>query len=354
MDEFLTFINNHINHFKKYDKIEDVESVTKEGWLYIFSALCYDGDIHEILPENTDKFGKTIQMIIQRLRTYKKHVRMSNIEAIHCTFPDERERLVKAYLKYRTSIRPVAGNEYFTNCRNLIKVLMLIIVFIPDEQIVIYHKYYSEDNIEYNILFDKIDEYIKLIKENENFELQIEKDIEESKEKNFKCEFCKQSCSNVSDLKDHQNKDTTCLDIQYKIMIDNQQKKEDEKVKLICEYCNNYFTTDYNLKNHQKTTKFCLKLQNKQVEETYKCEYCNKGFSLKAHFSGHLLICKDKKAFEEKEQNDKLMDRIKELEKLNNELQLKLSIKDELNKKLKEDIKELKKINKELLKKTQN
>jgi len=112
----------------------------------------------------------------------------------------------------------------------------------------------------------------------------------------------------------------------------------------LCEFCNNSFATSYNLKNHQKTAKFCLDIQNKPIDENFKCDFCNKGFSLKAHFNGHILICKDKKAVEEKEQNKKLIDRIKELEKENNELKLKLSVQEELNKKLQEDNKEFKKL----------
>ena len=177
MNLFLSFINNHNIHFKKYDKIEEVENITEEGWLYIFNAFCYDNDITQILPENTDKFGKTIQMLPQRLKVYKKDIKMLNIEAINCTQPDERERLIKAYLKHRLDIKATVGQEYFTNSRNLIKVLMLILVFITDEDIVMYEKYYEEDNLEYNKLFDKIDNYINIIKNDKNFKLKIINDI---------------------------------------------------------------------------------------------------------------------------------------------------------------------------------
>ena len=130
-----------------------------------------------------------------------------------------------------------------------------------------------------------------------------------------------------------------------------------EQKNYICNFCNGSFISSNNLKVHQKTAKFCLQLQNKEVEEKYKCDHCNKSFNLKSNFTTHISICKDKKASEEKEQNIKLIEKIKELEKEKkelekekNEFKLKLSVKEELNKKLQEDNKELKKLNKELMK----
>ena len=116
-----------------------VSSINKSsitGWLYIFSAYCYDGDITKILPEFTDKFGKTLKELFERLIQYKEEVNIKNIEAIHCTLPCERERLIKGYLRCKTPIKPTVGNEYFIKCRNLIKILMLIIVYISDEDII--------------------------------------------------------------------------------------------------------------------------------------------------------------------------------------------------------------------------
>ncbi len=265
MDEFFTFINNHTNHFKKYNKIDDVDKITEKGWLYIFNAFCYDYDIDEILPENTDKFGKTLDIILQRLRTYKQHVRITNIEAIHCKFPDERERLVKAYLKYRTSIKPVAGHEYFTNCRNLIKVLMLIIVFIPDEEIVMYHKFYADKNQEYNILFNKIDEYIKKIKEEENFELKIVENTKEEKSEPviYECEFCKKEYSNIHILNNHQKTANFCLKIQNNINSNEPDDKNNIQLST-CHFCNKEFNTKFKLSSHLKNCK------HKELEEVKK------------------------------------------------------------------------------------
>jgi len=121
---------------------------------------------------------------------------------------------------------------------------------------------------------------------------------------------------------------------------------------LTCEFCNKSFTTSYNFKNHQKTAKYCLELQNKPVEEKYKCTFCNKGFNLKTIYNTHILTCKDKKDIEDKnllgkikELENKLKQKDKEIIKkdnLINELNIKVSLKDEI-------INDLKKTNKELI-----
>ena len=171
---FLTFIQDHSKYFKKYDNLNEVEKLSLTGWLYIFSAYCYDGDITKVLPEFTDKFGKTLKELFERLYQYKEEVNIKNIEAIQCTLPCERERLVKAYLKYKKQIKPVVGNEYFVNCRNLIKILMLIIVYISDEEIIKYEISYSKhdkNDMLYTELFERIDNYIDKIKETGEFKL---------------------------------------------------------------------------------------------------------------------------------------------------------------------------------------
>jgi hypothetical protein len=304
MTDFLKFINNHINYFKKYDTIDDVDNITERGWLYIFSAFCYEKDITQILPENTDKFGQTTKMIFERLQTYKKHVKMTNIESINCTFPEERERLIKAYLKQRININPIAGLEYYSNSRILIKVLMLIIVYISDDEIISYEKSYSENDIRYNEIFDKIDDYLKVIKDDENFELKIENNSIPIEKENippltFNCNFCKKS-----------------------------------------------YTSQSNLNNHQKTAKFCLDLQNKLSSgELIRCEYCLKEFATKKYLQQHIEICKQKKNVEQNDLKKDLENLKNDLENLKNEnikLKLKLEMKDEI-------IKNLEKINKGLL-----
>jgi hypothetical protein len=257
---FLTFIQNHSTYFKKYDNLDTVEKSTICGWLYIFSAYCYDGNITKVLPEFTDKFGKTLNELIERLIQYNNEVNIKNIEAIQCSLPCQRERLVKAYLKNKTSIKPVVGNEYFINSRNLIKILMLIIVYISDEDIIKYETSYSKHNkndTEYLILFERIDKYIDEIKKDDNFELKIEENI------------------------------NTVI-----------PKNEEEKVIQICEFCNKQYNNLSSLNHHQKSAKFCLELQkkldnieNKIEPAIYNCEHCEKTFTTKFALSKHDLSC---------------------------------------------------------------
>jgi len=147
---------------------------------------------------------------------------------------------------------------------------------------------------------------------------------------------------------------------------------QEETKRNICEFCNKSFTNIYNLKAHQKTAKFCLDIQNKPIKEDYECNFCNKTFNLKKIYNNHIFNCKDKKAHEDKEKNETLLKRIKELEyelklkgkeyeselKLKDkeiskrvnqvsELKVKLSSKDEM-------IKKLEKTNKELMKRPTN
>ena len=261
--DFLLFIQNHSKYFKKYDNIDSIEKSPICGWLYIFTAYCYDGDITKVLPEFTDKFGKTLRELFERVTQYKDEVNIKNIEAIHCTLPCERERLVKAFLKMRTSIKPIFGKEYFVNYRNLIKVLMLIVIYISDEDIIRYEASYSnykfdKNDTDFNILFDKIDEHINKIKENNEVELKIEENI----------------CT----------------------IIPNNE--------YVCEFCNKDFSTDYILENHKKTAKFCLKIQienqNSKIDNIFenaflKCEYCDKIFNINKDLTIHYTTCEFKK-----------------------------------------------------------
>ena len=293
---FLTFIENHEKYFKKYDNLDTVERTAICGWLYIFTAYCYDGDITKVLPEFTDKFGKTLKELFERLIQYKDEVNIKNIEAIQCTLPCERERLIKAFLKMRTPIKPTVGNEYFINCRNLIKILMLIIVYISDEEIIKYETSYSnykknKNDTEFTILFYRIDKYINKIKENDEFELKIEENI-------------------------------------YTIIPDNKEEKE-----YICEYCNKSYSNISNLNYHKKTAKFCMDIQKKNEPEKtefviLQCEYCNKEFNKKSTLLSHLLTCKVK------EYKDKI-------DKECIELRIKVETKDEQLKSKDKQIKKL-------------
>lgn len=91
----------------------------------------------------------------------------------------------------------------------------------------------------------------------------------------------------------------------------------------ICEFCSKEFSSKYTLINHQRTVKSCLKLQGKEEKETeIECENCNKVLSIRS-YKKHKPKCDEKyqeeKEIEEVKERDKERDKeIKEL-KLENE-----------------------------------
>ena len=81
---------------------------------------------------------------------------------------------------------------------------------------------------------------------------------------------------------------------------------------------------------HQKTTKYCLKLQGKKEELNYKCNYCNKKFTIKQNLLTHYGICKDKEIYDklkekEEEIRKEYMEEIKKKDYENNELRQKIA-----------------------------
>lgn len=138
MDNIKKFLESNEHSFVKYNTLTDIIRSSECNWLYLFDVDYYDNDIERILPENTIKFGKTSNDLWSRLNQYNENIRMRNIQAINCSFPKEREALLKRYLRYRTNYKPVYGQEYFCNCRDYIKILMLIIVSMLDEDIVLF------------------------------------------------------------------------------------------------------------------------------------------------------------------------------------------------------------------------
>jgi len=59
----------------------------------------------------------------------------------------------------------------------------------------------------------------------------------------------------------------------------------------VCEFCTRSYATTSSLRNHQKRAMFCLEIQKQQHArkvKIYRCELCNKTFTLKHHLRDHL------------------------------------------------------------------
>ena len=228
--------------FKLYNNKEDINEGSLTNWLYIFDI---ENTKELELPENTFKFGKTNTFIKTRLNQYEKNINMKNIEIINCNYPDKIERLLKGYLRKYTSLKPVRGIEYFSECREYIKRLILLFLSQSEEDIILNTTYYSQQDIKYTDFFNKI-------KEKENEEL-----------------------------------------VEFNINIENNMIMESNK----CEYCNKEYSSKGILETHQKTAKFCLRLRNNKEKEikTFKCEFCEDNFNLKHVLERHHGRCKIKK-----------------------------------------------------------
>lgn len=147
-----------------------------------------------------------------------------------------------------------------------------------------------------------------------------------------------------------------------------------EENKHICQFCNKEYKSISNLHHHQKTAKFCLELQQKDNKnklkniEIFKCEYCNKEFTVKYNYSVHVISCKEKKIQDSNNLNTRLKEleleneklkkeKDNEIEKLKKEnIELKLNLKFEKNNiaKLEKDIIRLTKLTERPISTTNN
>ena len=301
--------NNLINFIKKYETYfllsDTVQSINNKkdtnGWLYIFKASCNENNTNQIFNIDVDKFGQTVTKLYKRLKQYKSHSSIRNIESINCSLSDKRERLIKGFLKYKLNIKPYICTEYFIGCRTLIKVLMLLFVFISDRDINIYNEFYVRYNkIEFMKFFNKISDYIKEIEQNAQYNIDT---------------------NNIKQLNQSINEEELFS-----------QKKEIHT----CIYCKNSYNSLSSLNYHQRTTKFCLQLQNNETNSEIKfiCEYCNKHFLVKQSYSSHISGCKLKNERQQLENNlkkelQRLKDENDKLKHENEKLKLIIHIKDE-------------------------
>ncbi len=265
MDNFKIFLDTHTQFFLKFDNITNVKKSSVCNWLYIFDVNYYSGNMSELLPKGSFKFGKTNTELHTRLMQYNKGIGMSNIEGIQCNHPEKRESLLKRYLRLKTNNEPICGLEYFCGCREYVKILILIIVSMPDDDVVLCETYYTSNKILFEEYLDKIEETINNIKAEQNYILDINP---------------------------------------VNIIIDNpleeQKEQKEPEVKIpqlfICEFCHKTFNSLSSLNYHKKYTKACLQIQNKDLE--FHCEHCSKEFSSLHILQSHLLVCKQKKSTE--------------------------------------------------------
>ena len=93
----------------KATSVSEVNTTTY-GWLYMFQTQhgC------SLKWENYKiKIGKTTARLQDRLKQYKNNCTFSNISAFQCDVVNERERLLKAFFRYKLCWQPVDGQEYF-------------------------------------------------------------------------------------------------------------------------------------------------------------------------------------------------------------------------------------------------
>ena len=103
-----------------------------------------------------------------------------------------------------------------------------------------------------------------------------------------------------------------------------------------CEFCQKDFSTKGTLLSHQKTAKYCLEIQGKNVENNsnFKCEYCDKTFTLKHNLNDHIIICKEKPKKEIENRYKKLIkDHNNEIKKIKEEHDKEISYHDREHKK---------------------
>ena len=108
--------------------------------------------------------------------------------------------------------------------------------------------------------------------------------------------------------------------------------------KYDCIFCLKSFKTKNTLEYHKQTAKFCLKKQG-IINNTFKCNYCDKVLATHLRLTTHLNICKTKlKANFINEKREEEKEHLKDRDNLILQLKVELKQKDEYISKLEESL----------------
>ncbi len=262
MNHITNFLSKYESHFVKYPDKKSIHN-TYCNWLYLFNVDKYSDNPSIILPENSFKFGYTTTTMMLRLSQYNAGINIYNIECIRCNFPQERETVLKQYIRLKTELNATCGTEYYTNCKPIIKVLFLIIVSLSDNDILEYYKDRNES------LLNRIHSTYSIVLTNKSCKLNMNANV----------------INNVS----------------Y------------DKENSVCQYCLKSYSSMYVLLKHQQTAKFCLEMQQKtNADVMHTCTFCSNSFTLKSIYDKHLNVCKEKKKTEEEQKQKSFIDEIQQ------------------------------------------
>lgn len=224
MHNLTQFISSHSHYFYKYDTLSDIQPSSNKKWLYIFNTSYRNEDTSTKLPSNSFKLGKTSGTIRKRLSEYNAHIEMKDIECIQCTYPTIRELLLKKFLSEKTSNKPVCGTEYFSDCRDYVKVIILIIVSLHDSDIISFENYFHANKSDYTMYLTKIYDIYNNILNTEGYTLNI--NTKGTPALNVIrplvghiCRFCKKVCSSEKELQRHQLNTKYCIRMQSSVRI---------------------------------------------------------------------------------------------------------------------------------------
>jgi hypothetical protein len=106
----------------------------------------------------------------------------------------------------------------------------------------------------------------------------------------------------------------------------------------ICEFCKKSFSAKSSLTLHQKTAKYCFQIRGEESSSEFSCDFCKKTFTNNHRLVSHQKTCKERQLKESKK------DLILNLQRQVKLLTKQLKEEQILNKTLKKDLEQLSKI----------